>query len=84
MVWGENGLSLDGTAATMFAQGVPVADLAHAQPGDLLFWGTGSNIHHVAIYIGNGKMIEAPHTGATVRETDVYYGDFAGIRRVLP
>ena len=26
----------------------------------------------------------APHTGATVHETDVYYGDFAGIRRVLP
>jgi cell wall-associated NlpC family hydrolase len=83
-VFGENGLSLSGTAATMYAQGAPVADLASAQPGDLLFWGTASNVHHVAIYIGNGKMIEAPHTGATVREINVYYGDFLGIRRVLP
>ena len=83
MVWGENGLNLNGTAGMMFTQGTPVPDLASARPGDLLFWGTGSNIHHVAIYIGDGKMIEAPHTGATVRETNVYYGDFAGIRRVL-
>jgi cell wall-associated NlpC family hydrolase len=83
-VFGENGLNIGGTAATMYASGAPVADLAHALPGDLLFWGTGSNIHHVAIYIGDGKMIEAPHTGAWVHVTDVYGGDFAGIRRVLP
>ena len=83
-VFGENGIDLSGTAATMYATGAPVADLASARPGDLLFWGTPSNIHHVAIYIGDGKMIEAPHTGATVHETAVYHGDFLGIRRVLP
>ena len=83
-VFGENGISIGGTAATMYASGAPVADLAHAMPGDLLFWGSGSNIHHVAIYIGNGQMIEAPHTGAWVHVTKVYGGDFAGIRRVLP
>ena len=83
-VFGENGLQISGTAATMYASGAPVADLAHALPGDLLFWGTGNNIHHVAIYIGDGKMIEAPHTGAWVHVTNVYGGDFAGIRRVLP
>jgi cell wall-associated NlpC family hydrolase len=83
-VFGENGLQVSGTAATMYASGTPVADLAHALPGDLLFWGTGHNIHHVAIYIGDGKMIEAPHTGAWVHVTNVYGGDFAGIRRLLP
>jgi cell wall-associated NlpC family hydrolase len=83
-VFGENGINIGGTAATMFASGTRVPDLAHALPGDLLFWGTGSNIHHVAIYIGNGQMIEAPHTGAWVHVTNVYGGDFAGIRRVLP
>jgi cell wall-associated NlpC family hydrolase len=82
-VFGENGLNIGGTAATMYASGAPVTDLAHALPGDLLFWGSGSNIHHVAIYIGNGQMIEAPHTGAWVHVTNVYGGDFAGIRRVL-
>lgn len=83
-VFGENGFSIGGTAATMYASGTPVVDLAHALPGDLLFWGSGNNIHHVAIYIGNGQMIEAPHTGAWVHVTNVYGGDFAGIRRVLP
>ena len=83
-VFGENGFNIGGTAATMYASGTPVASLAQAQPGDLLFWGTPGNIHHVAIYIGNGQMIEAPHTGAWVHETAVYGGDFAGIRRVLP
>lgn len=83
-VFGENGFKIGGTAATMYASGAPVPDLAHALPGDLLFWGSGSNIHHVAIYIGNGQMIEAPHTGAWVHVTNVYGGDFAGIRRVLP
>jgi len=83
-VFGENGFDIGGTAQTMYASGTPVTDLAHALPGDLLFWGTPDNIHHVAIYIGDGQMIEAPHTGAWVHATPVYGGDFAGIRRVLP
>ena len=53
------------------------------QPGDLLFF--GSPIHHVAIYEGNGMMIEAPRTGQDVKEIPV--ADFgepvSAIRRVL-
>jgi cell wall-associated NlpC family hydrolase len=82
-VFGENGINLGGNGVTMFGDGVAVPDLAHALPGDLLFWGVPT-IHHVAIYIGGGKMVEAPHTGAWVHVTDVRGGDFAGIRRVLP
>jgi hypothetical protein len=42
------------------------------QPGDLAFFGTSpSNTSHVAIYIGNGRMIEAPYTGLNVRESAV-------------
>ena len=41
------------------------------QPGDLLFFGSGTNgIEHVGIYIGNNQMIDAPHTGADVRVDD--------------
>ena len=39
---------------------------AQHQPGDLVFFEKGSDIHHVAIISGPGKMIEAPHTGANV------------------
>jgi cell wall-associated NlpC family hydrolase/biotin carboxyl carrier protein len=54
------------------------------QPGDLLFWGaTAASIHHVAMYVGNGKMIEAPQTGEVVRITDVRLsGDFYAATRL--
>lgn len=41
------------------------------QPGDLLFFGSASNPYHVAIYAGNGQMIEAPRTGEMVHVTPV-------------
>ena len=44
--------------------------LNQLQPGDLIFWsgdGTIGGIGHVAIYIGNGDVIEAPHSGAYVK-----------------
>lgn len=50
------------------------SDLA---PGDLLFPDPG----HVQLYIGSNKVIEAPHTGAYVRETTVW--GFWRARRVF-
>jgi cell wall-associated NlpC family hydrolase len=47
------------------------------QPGDLMFWGSGSaytSIYHVAIYIGNGQMIEAPDRGKRVTTSSVRFG----------
>jgi cell wall-associated NlpC family hydrolase len=44
---------------------VPISDL---RPGDLVFYRRGGNpIHHVALYIGGDRMVEAPYTGADVR-----------------
>jgi cell wall-associated NlpC family hydrolase len=83
-VFGENGISISGTAQNMYDHATPVASLAQAKPGDLLFWGTPDDIHHVAIYIGGDEMIEAPHTGAFVHAVPVYLDGFAGIGRVLP
>jgi cell wall-associated NlpC family hydrolase len=45
-------------------QHVPVADV---QPGDLVFWQSGSDIYHVAMYIGNNQIVEAPRPGIPVR-----------------
>jgi cell wall-associated NlpC family hydrolase len=55
--------------------------LANAQPGDILAF--GSPVHHVGIYIGDHKMIEAPRPGLDVRVSDVYETPTA-IRRILP
>lgn len=77
-------ITLPRTSREQFAatrsQPVPVEQL---QPGDLLFWGIGK-IHHVALYIGDGRMIEAPESGKKIRETAIRTdGDFAGAGRVF-
>ena len=57
---------------------VPLYDI---QPGDILFYGPGGDTHD-AIYLGGGKMIEAPETGYVVRITPIrLYGGFVGIGR---
>ncbi len=57
---------------------VPLIDL---QPGDLLFYGYEGD-QHVAMYLGNGEMIEAPSAGYTVHITPVRLGyGFAGAGR---
>jgi cell wall-associated NlpC family hydrolase len=41
-------------------------------PGDLVFWsdgGTVGGIHHVAIYVGSGNVVQAPQSGDIVRVT---------------
>ena len=49
------------------------------RPGDLIFW--GSPVHHVALYIGNGKYIHAPQPGSTV--TIANLGGYTTARRVI-
>lgn len=44
--------------------------------GDLLFF--YHPIHHVAIYLGHGRMIESPHAGGHVHRAHVYWSDFVG------
>ena len=76
--------------ATQFHVGTRIprsAGLAALQPGDLVFFAynpsTGTGIHHVAIYLGDGMMLEAPHTGAVVRVAPMRLSDYAGGSRIL-
>ena len=52
--------------------------LSQKAPGDMLFWATRGRIHHVALYIGNGQMVEAPYSGSRVRIASVRYGGIVG------
>jgi cell wall-associated NlpC family hydrolase len=61
--YGRVGVSLPHNAADQHAMGTPVARDA-LQPGDLVFFDGDA---HVAIYIGSGQVVHAPHTGAVVR-----------------
>ncbi|MGC4810498.1 NlpC/P60 family protein [Micromonospora sp. DT228] len=55
-------------------------------PGDLLFFASGSSwttIHHVAMYIGNGKMVQAPTTGDVVKISVVGWSRLYAATRVI-
>lgn len=62
------GIALPRTAQLQFDAGPRRRAGSRPQPGDLLFFGDGPKaIHHVGIFIGDGLMVDAPHTGAVVR-----------------
>ncbi|HVE47853.1 MAG TPA: NlpC/P60 family protein [Acidimicrobiales bacterium] len=48
--------------------------------GDLIFY--GEPIHHVGIYAGDGRMVEASETGTPVRMASIYRSDLVGVGRV--
>jgi len=48
--------------------------LSQMRRGDMLFWGGAGGIHHVALYLGGGQMVEAPQSGLRVRVAPVRYG----------
>ncbi len=73
--------------AVQQAAATQVIDRKDLQPGDLVFFNTMRRaFSHVGIYVGNGKFIHAPHTGADVRVEDMgvsyWRSRFDGARRV--
>ncbi|HEY0509347.1 MAG TPA: transglycosylase SLT domain-containing protein [Blastococcus sp.] len=85
LVYGNLGVDLPRTSSQQATAGRPVASVADARPGDLVFFDYSSSragIDHVGIYVGNGKMIAAPQPGEAVKVQDV--GTPTVVRRVLP
>ena len=82
--YAQAGIHLPRVAADQYNYGRHVA-INELLPGDLVYWATDVNnpatIHHMAMYIGNGRMIAAPHTGAFVREQDMYATGYIGATR---
>ena len=86
VVYKQFGIDLPRLSADQAKSGTAVASLDQARPGDLIAWDNSSRNNgadHIAIYAGNGKMIEAPRTGLDIRLVDVpSRPDY--IRRILP
>ena len=57
-------------------------DLSELQPGDLVFYG-GKNIHHVAMYIGNGQVVHAQSANTGIVVSSMYYNTPTKAVRVL-
>lgn len=72
------GLALPRVSRDQFRAGayLPVRD---AQPGDLLFWAYDPvnplTIHHVAMYLGNNTIVEAPYSGQPVRQRTIDWSE---------
>jgi cell wall-associated NlpC family hydrolase len=78
------GIGLPRVAADQYNAGPHVA-INDLLPGDLLFWADDVSdprtIHHVAIYLGAGMMLAAPHTGDVVKIQPVYLSGYIGATR---
>lgn len=86
LVYKNLGIDLPRVSYQQAEAGEPVASMAEAKPGDLIAWDNSSRnngVDHIAIYIGNGQMIEAPRTGLDVRVVDVPSTPDV-IRRIIP
>ena len=80
--WKAAGVRLSHSAYTQYFETTRVP-VDQVQPGDLLFFGKDGveSIHHNAIYIGGGDMIEASQTGVPVRIRGWRAGDLVGAGR---
>lgn len=74
--YGKEGISIGRTTYEQLKHGRSVSTSA-LRPGDAVFFHGGS---HVAMYIGGGRMLESPHTGAKVRIVPLRSGIYAARR----
>jgi peptidoglycan DL-endopeptidase CwlO len=73
--WEQGGVTLSHWSVAQARETTRVS-YADLQPGDLIFWsnnGEPSGTYHVALYVGDRKMIHAPSSGKTVEVQDVFY-----------
>lgn len=76
--WRAAGVSLNRTSRDQYRQ-VQKVSYNDMRPGDLIFYGNNANdassIYHVAMYLGNGQMIEAPKPGDVVKIASVRWSN---------
>ena len=57
------------------------------QPGDLVFFAAGGAVHHVALYVGSGMLLDSPDIGKGVQLVSIsaepYASEFSGARRMI-
>ena len=85
-VFEQAGLAVPRTARAQSRVGTPVKR-ANLAPGDLVFYNTrNAPYSHVGMYVGNGRFVHAPRSGAKVRierlDTPYWRARFNGARRL--
>lgn len=72
--WRAGGVSLPHYSGAQYSSTTHIS-LSQIQPGDLIFY--ESPEQHVALYIGGGQIIHAPHSGSVVQVASLYYWNTA-------
>lgn len=81
IVWAyaQEGISLPHYTGSLWNDGEHISR-DNLEPGDLVFF--DADISHVGIYLGNGLMVDAPHSGSVVRVEAVWWGQYVGAVRI--
>ena len=82
--WAQVGVYLPHYSGYQYS-GQPKVSRDNLQPGDLVFFAYNTSdpgtIHHVAIWIGNNQIIEAPNSGSYVKISNMYWNGYIGAAR---
>lgn len=81
-VFANYGISLPHSSKAQANCGTKIA-ASDAQPGDLFFYGNGSSINHVAIYIGGGRVVHASSPKSGIKISGAYYRTPVKVVRVI-
>ena len=81
-VYAHFGVHITRTTYTQISEGKSVSR-DQLQPGDLIFFGTYQDPHHVAMYVGNNCYIHAPQTGDSIKISSLANNDILCARRIL-
>lgn len=68
--WKQAGVELPRSSSAQYAWATKIKK-ADLQPGDFVFYAAGSSVSHVALYAGNGKIIQARKPGVPAGEYDL-------------
>ncbi|MEI3228144.1 MAG: C40 family peptidase [Lachnospiraceae bacterium] len=82
MIFAKYGIYLPHSSAAQANCGTRIS-AGEAQPGDLFFYGSGSRISHVAIYIGNGQIVHASSARTGIKISNAYYRSPICVVRLL-
>ena len=81
-VFANYGVSLPHSSVAQSNSGTKISS-SEAKPGDLFFYGNGSRINHVAIYIGNGQVVHASSPRTGIKISGAYYRNPVKVVRIL-
>ncbi len=81
-VYANFGVSLPHSSRAQANCGTKIS-ASEAKPGDLFFYGNGSSINHVAIYIGNGQVVHASSPRTGIKISGAYYRTPVKVVRII-